>query len=214
MILDMKKDKWILITRIFLVIFYGVGVAGFLIPATHDLFQRLVPLNLIISTVLLFLFHQNWSLRQVAVFSALAFSGYFIEVIGVQTGIIFGDYAYGKALGLKIFGTPLLIGLNWLILIYCIYVLFPKINQKWYYPFSGAAMLVLYDVIMEPVAISTDMWTWERENIPVQNYIAWYLIALLMLITLKIFRVSYQNRLAPWLLIIQFVFFILLRFLL
>jgi len=200
--------------RLFLIIFFGVGVVGFVLPATHDLFQKLVPVNLIVSTIILFLFHQSWKARHIAVFAGIAISGYLIEVAGVQTGLVFGSYSYGNALGLKILDTPLLIGVNWLILVYCIYILFPRFNQKWFYPFFGSAILVIFDIIMEPVAIKTDMWSWAIGKIPLQNYAAWYIIAMLMLFSLKLFRVNYINRLAVWLLSIQFVFFVLLGFLL
>ena len=47
-------------------------------------------------------------------FISIAFLwGLLAEIIGVQTGILFGSYAYGETLGLKIFGAPLVIGLNW-----------------------------------------------------------------------------------------------------
>ena len=49
---------------------------------------------------------------------AIACLGFFIEVIGVKTGFIFGSYYYGAAMGIKILAVPLLIGLNWSILVY------------------------------------------------------------------------------------------------
>ena len=38
------------------------------------------------------------------------------ETIGVNFGILFGDYEYGENLGFKIFGVPFLIGINWIVL--------------------------------------------------------------------------------------------------
>jgi putative membrane protein len=45
--------------------------------------------------------------------------GFFSETVGVKTGLIFGEYSYGKALGFQWMQVPLLIGLNWFIIIYC-----------------------------------------------------------------------------------------------
>ena len=42
--------------------------------------------------------------------------GMFSEFIGVNYGVIFGEYIYGNNLGFKLFGVPFLIGLNWVIL--------------------------------------------------------------------------------------------------
>ena len=39
------------------------------------------------------------------------------EAIGVNTGLLFGTYEYGANLGFKIFGVPLIIGVNWTVLI-------------------------------------------------------------------------------------------------
>jgi putative membrane protein len=202
------------LARIFLVIFFTVGVLGFSFQATHDLFQRLVPVNLLVSTILLFLFHQKWEFRQILIFTGIALTGFMVEMIGIHTGLLFGSYSYGNALGLKLFSTPLLIGVNWLLLVYCIYAAFHGINREWYFPFFGATMLVIYDFVMEPVAIVTDMWSWQGGEIPLKNYITWYVVAAALLFTLQLFRVRYSNRLAGWLLAIQFLFFLILRFIL
>ena len=38
------------------------------------------------------------------------------ESLGVNYGLIFGNYEYGNNLGFKFFGVPFLIGINWIIL--------------------------------------------------------------------------------------------------
>lgn len=200
--------------RIFLVIFFTVGILGFSIEATHDLFQKLVPVNLLVSTILLFMFHRKWELWQIFIFAGIAITGFLVEMAGIHTGVLFGSYSYGKALGFKMFSTPLMIGLNWLLLVYCIYAAFPGINTKWYFPLFGAALLVVYDFVMEPVAIATDMWSWQGGTIPLKNYITWFIVAATMILSLQLFRVRYSNRLAGWLLSVQFLFFLILRFIL
>jgi putative membrane protein len=39
-------------------------------------------------------------------------------MLGVHTGILFGNYKYGNALGLKLNDVPILIGINWFIVVY------------------------------------------------------------------------------------------------
>jgi bisanhydrobacterioruberin hydratase len=200
--------------RLFLLVFYAVGIAGFSWSVTHDLFQRLVSFNLLVSFALLFSFHQTWSRNHIVLFSAIAISGFLIEMAGIQTGLVFGDYSYGKALGVKVLSTPLLIGVNWLVLVYCVYVLFNELNRQWYYPLLGAGLLVLFDVVMEPVAIATDMWSWQGGAVPLKNYVTWYIVSAIMLYALRYFRISYKNKIASWLLVIQFLFFLILGFIL
>jgi bisanhydrobacterioruberin hydratase len=209
--IDFSAKQTIFSARVFLVIFYAVGIAGFSMPLTFSLFQKLVPLNLIISTVILFLFHPKWDIRQVAVFFVLALSGLVVEMVGTHTGLIFGSYTYGNSLGLKILSTPLLIGVNWLVLVYCVHAILPQERQKWFYPFIGAALLVAFDYVMEPVAIATDMWSWAGESIPVKNYLAWYALALILLFVLRFAGIRYKNAVAGWLLVIQFLFFLVLN---
>ncbi|HRZ22364.1 MAG TPA: carotenoid biosynthesis protein, partial [Bacteroidales bacterium] len=101
-----------------LILFFAVGVAGLAIPATHSLFVRLTPLSLLLSLTVLLLFHPAWSTRLAIYFLIIFTAGLLVEAIGVNTGVIFGEYAYGSVLGLTIWGTPLMIGVNWLMLIY------------------------------------------------------------------------------------------------
>lgn len=92
----------------FILIFYTIGVLGFLIPWTQALFITITPFALLMSTYLLVIYHENYSIKAILVFTAIAFIGFFIEVAGVNTGLIFGNYIYGDALGLKAFNTPLI----------------------------------------------------------------------------------------------------------
>jgi bisanhydrobacterioruberin hydratase len=197
---------------IFYVIFFMVGVAGLTGENTRSLFIRLMPFSLLMASGLMFYVHENWKLKHVVIFASIALAGYLAEVAGVLTGLIFGEYSYGGALGWKVFDTPLMIGLNWLMLVYAIYVFVQKTG--WHpvlQAFAGAGLMVVYDVIMEPVAMQLDMWDWQNGVIPVQNYVAWFVISLLMLSSLHLFRIRYSNKVAPALFFIQMGFFLALR---
>jgi putative membrane protein len=97
---------------------YGVGLAGMLLPFSRELFKLITPLNLLFAA--LFLFWGRWPARQVIVTGLfIAVASYFIEAIGTNTGKIFGVYSYGRTLGPALLNTPVIIGLNWFLLIYC-----------------------------------------------------------------------------------------------
>ena len=195
---------------VFLIIFYSVGILGFSIPDTRELFRNLIPMNLLVSAALLFLFHRTWNLKSVMAFLTITVTGFITELIGVNTGLLFGSYSYGSNLGIKILNTPLLIGLNWLVLIYCIYLAFGEINKKWYFPFLGSAAMVIYDFVMEPLAIQLGMWNWHDNVIPFKNYATWFIIALLLFYFLYFVKESFRNPVAKCLLLIQFLFFLIL----
>ncbi len=200
----------------FFIIFYIVGILGMIIPYTLPLFKVLTPLALLLSFGYLVFFHPtkkdavaNW------IFLFIFFAGFIVEVIGVKTGIIFGGYAYGNGLGLKLWDTPLLIGVNWLFLVYTSACILDKTKwAAWAKVIIASSIMLVYDLILEQVAPKMDMWAWDGNSVPVQNYIAWFTIALFFHSLLKLFKVKLSNPLAVHILVCQFVFFIFLLFLL
>jgi putative membrane protein len=195
-----------------LVIFHIIGLIGFSLEITRPLFQQLVPFNLLLSIGLLGYFHQEWNQKFVIFCLIIFLAGFGVEMLGVNTGKIFGAYVYDSALGPKIWHTPPMIGINWLMLIYVTGVSLQNIKwPKWALAALGATILVSLDFIMEPVAIAFDFWHWLGEGIPLQNFIAWWAIAWGMLMYFLYLPIKKQNPLAGILLLIQFVFFGLLR---
>ena len=142
-------------------------------------------------------------------------SGYCIEVVGVKTGLIFGIYNYGNALGIKLFETPLLIGVNWLFLTYTAISITEKLNiKKWLALFVAPALMLVYDIVLELVAPKMDMWNWHNSEVPLKNYIAWYIIAFCFVMLLNAFKIKTSNSLSAIIFICQFLFFTTLTFLL
>lgn len=206
----LNNIQWI---RILTTVWYLVGVAGFTIEPLRPLFQFLTPFGMLAATVLLLVFHEPRNLKSALVFVAIALSGFVVELIGVNTGILFGSYEYGPTLGIKIWNTPLTIGLNWLVLVYCVASLLCPIRDNWYFPLAGAMEMVAFDWIMEPVAVATQMWSWVDDLIPMKNYLDWFLVSGMLFLIIRIFKVELNNRLAGWLLLMQAVFFLLLNLL-
>jgi uncharacterized membrane protein len=195
----------------FIVIFYTVGILGFIIPWTHNLFIILTTYALLLSTYLLLLYHENYSKKDILVFSAIAVLGFFVEVLGVNTGLIFGSYKYGEGLGIKLFQTPLLIGVNWLFLTYTALSISDKITKNTYLQLIIApTLMIVYDMVMEQLAPIMNMWSWAGSSIPMKNYIAWWLLGFLFTGILKRFKINTNNPLALLLFICQFIFFVVL----
>lgn len=195
----------------YLVIFYSVGLAGLIIPQTREFFKILVPFNLLLNIFLLVIYHGRFKYDFVWKALVIYSAGFVVELAGVNTGLIFGSYAYGPTLGPKIFHTPLMIGINWLMLVYAAHVIVSKYVEKSYFrALLGAAMMVVYDIALEPAAIDLDMWNWGGA-VPLQNYIAWFFISFLLILFADRTRmVNSQNKIAAPLFFVQLVFFILL----
>lgn len=197
----------------FFILFYSVGVAGLLIPATRDIFIPLTPLALLLSTFALVIHHRSGlNISSILTFTFILVSGFFIEVLGVNTGLIFGEYKYGNALGFKYLETPLMIGINWLLLVYTSASLMQRTKLN---PYLGAivatAMMLVYDVLLEPVAPKIQMWSWANPVAPLQNYIAWGLIALSYHLLIARFRIKIRNPLDATIFYCQIAFFLFLN---
>ncbi len=194
-----------------LVIFYSVGVAGMIIPQTRELFKALVPLNLLMNVALLLIYHGRLDLRFAWKALVIYSAGYLVELAGVNTGLIFGSYAYGQTLGVKIFHTPLMIGINWLMLVYASLVISSRfIDNRYFRVLVAAVLMVVYDFALEPAAIDLDMWDWGGA-VPMQNYLAWLVISLVLVwFADRTGLVNRKNKIAAPLFFVQLGFFILL----
>lgn len=192
-----------------LLLFYAVGFWGLGFSAYEPWFIALVPFNLLLTNTILFLFHRDWS-WSFFLFALTAWTaGFLFEWIGVHTGLLFGEYSYGTALGFKVDEIPLLIGLNWLMLVYSSGHLVQRWASHWFMrALLGAILMVSLDVLIEPVAVRFDFWSWHQNEIPFSNFIGWFLVALLLQIHFHRSFFKKDNPIAPWVLLVQVLFFL------
>jgi putative membrane protein len=207
----MKNINQHKIASLIIVIWYLVGITGFSIPTLMPIFQTLTPFGMLAAAIVLFYFHQPWRTKSILVFAGIALIGFMAELIGVNTNLIFGQYQYGQVLGFKVFNTPLLIGINWLVLVYCISAMAKAIRHKWYFVLLGALLMVGFDWLMEPVAVATEMWTWHAGQIPIKNYRDWMIISVLLFLIIQVFKIEINNPIAKILLLMQTIFFLALN---
>ncbi|MFD2999901.1 carotenoid biosynthesis protein [Pontibacter toksunensis] len=194
-----------------LVIFHGVGLWGLLFSGEPEYFQQLTPMNLLLTNALLFSFHRHWNAAFV-IFAVVVFCvGFLSEVLGVHTGLLFGNYTYGATLGLKLWEVPLLIGLNWLMLVYTTGLISNTLKLHWLVKaLIGTMLMVLLDYFIEPVAMEYDFWSWQGGSIPVSNYVGWFGVAFLLQLYFQKASFFKGNRLAPYVYLVQLVFFLCL----
>jgi bisanhydrobacterioruberin hydratase len=196
------------------IIFHLVGLAGFLVPGLNFIFLKLVPWHLLFMFLILLYSHQNGDKKFIAFITITYLLGFAAEWMGVNRHWLFGDYAYGKTLGVGFYGVPLIIGVNWFLLTYSAGVLMQRsrLRSPLIRIIAGASLLVLLDLLIEPVAIRFDYWHWVDRSIPLKNYGCWFGISILMLALFELFRFKKQNIVAPVFLLTQFIFFAVLYF--
>lgn len=193
------------------IVFYCVGLVLYFMPLTHNLFMQITPYTLVLVALAIFSHHKVWNIKTIAVFVSIFILSIIVEIIGVTTGKIFGIYEYGKGLGIKIADVPIVIGLNWVFLVYASNSIISKYTSKNIPIIVGAAsLMVLYDILLEKVAPLMDMWLFSKNDAPISNYVVWFLLALFFNWAVQQFKINTHNRPARWLFFIQFGFFIII----
>lgn len=197
---------------VFLIIIYTVGVIGLNTEFKNEI-AALTPYTLVLSAIVLLLNHREWNRYFVIFVAFAAISGYLIELIGIESKLIFGTYSYGKTLGYKLYEVPIVMGLNWFLMVYsCGMVANLFRFGVFIKSIVGAFLMVILDLSLEPVAVNLDFWTWENGIIPIQNYIAWFIVAFVLLIYFHKLELKKMNRIAVGLFIIQYIFFFILSY--
>ena len=208
----MKKANAKNLSILILVILYLVGAIGIGFELFKGM-EGLTSLHLFISFILLVYWHENKHFSYWLWLVLAYIIGTGVEYLGVQHGFLFGQYEYGSNMEPTLWGIPLIIGINWLLLSYC----FTFVLAKWFYPKIKAVILALcsailmtaFDVIIEPVAIELDFWSWAGVSVPWTNYTGWLLVS--FAINWLFLRLNVQkgsNIIAGWILALQLFFFI------
>ncbi|MBN1539980.1 MAG: carotenoid biosynthesis protein [Candidatus Thermoplasmatota archaeon] len=193
--------------------FFVVGYIGHLIPVTLDLMLLLTPIFLLgMGILVLYPFIRKKDIPLLVWALVMYILTFTIEALGVWTGAVFGEYEYGPTLGPGLFGVPLVIGFNWVMVVMGAMELSMFIvRDRRICPVIAGALATLFDVVLEPVAIELDYWTWEGGSIPVQNYVAWFIIATLMATTYPFVRRDGVSKPLIVYLMLQTVLFLLIR---
>lgn len=193
------------------VIFYSVGLLLFFLPFTRDFFVGITPYTLILVTVAVFYYHKGWNAKTIAIFGAIFALSILVENIGVASGKLFGVYTYGSGLGVKIHHVPVLIGLNWVVLVYGSNGIVSKYVSNTYLKIIGASLLmVIYDGVLEFAAPLMDMWEFATPSPPIQNYVVWFLLAIFFHGAIEIAKIKTRNKPGESLFVIQVFFFLII----
>ncbi len=190
---------------------YGAGVPAHGSQSFGDVSLQITEALLFITNLLamavLFIF--NPSRRLVAISFIIFLVSFLVEAAGVNYGLAFGEYRYGDIFSRKLWGVPLIISMNWLVLILACH----QIAKKWskgplIIAFLCGLLIVIFDYFMEPVAIYLNYWGWEQITVPWTNYATWFVLAFASSYLLSIRKVIYSSILLEAYFIIQFIFFI------
>ncbi|PHI20612.1 hypothetical protein CEQ90_07635 [Lewinellaceae bacterium SD302] len=204
-------DHWI---SYFLLFAFASGSLAHLWPAILPVTRYTTdPLLLVINGLVLFaIYRRNQDNRLWYWLFAAYWLTFFTEVAGVMTGAVFGEYAYGATMRWQWLNVPFVIALNWAMLTLAGNQLALRITRNpWLAAALAGALLALYDVAIEPVAIALDYWNWASAEVPLQNYLAWAGVAFLISLPLQLLRIRFQSPVLIIYFFAQLVFFLILN---
>lgn len=195
------------IGMIILSAFYFFGIVGIQTQYAEWFIEK-TAFNLLLSCIILLIYQQTINYR---VWLALIFCyiiGFSAEYLGVTYGVLFGNYHYPETLGPQWKAVPIIIGINWFILTFCVWALMKNLTLRPVFLIIPATLLtVLIDVMIEPVAIQLNFWQWENNIIPFQNYVGWAIISFLIFSFYALVKVPTDNKIYKVLLLWQIIFF-------
>jgi len=193
-------------------LFHLCGMVG-ISYGNKEFFLAFTPINLFISFVLLFVNQKQLESKELKSAFLIFFIGMVSEILGVNYGLIFGDYVYLDNLGVKILGVPVLIGVNWIILTFITGSLSSFIfKNKYVSILMGAILMIGLDLLIEPVAPLLGFWIFDLQKVPLQNYLGWFVIGM---ITQALFQFKIAEKeltFSTHLLIINAIFFAFLNY--
>jgi putative membrane protein len=175
-----------------------------------DWFASKTPLNLIIQNGILIAFLPIKSFKSISIYFLLALLGMGVEILGVNSGFPFGTYLYGENLGFKLFGVPILIGLNWALLVFVTASMIPKRwnGSKIVNAIIGATLMLVLDYFMEFSAPALDFWEFTPINPPLSNYVSWFIAAFIMHAILQFKGIKANRIVSSQIYLAQLLFFI------
>lgn len=178
----------------------SLGFFDFFIPKTA--------LNLSVAFGLLIWVFPLDSLKKIVAASLFFGVGFLVEYLGANYGFLFGEYNYGQNLGLKFKEVPFLIGINWAMLVLITGAIANDfmVSKPWKV-LIGASLMLLLDLPMEVVAPIFDFWEFSGGIAPLQNYVAWFVVASFLHAIFQALNIKGDPRFSVNLYLCQFVFF-------
>ena len=142
---------------------------------------------------------KGWK-RSLLMFALSFLVAFIAEALGVNFGLVFGLYHYTPALGISLFGVPLLAALAWEPIVYAAFCLSEmlasrrenlqnrstRLTSTLWMAAIGALATTAWDLMIDPIAVSQGWWTWTHggayvpyvaNGVPISNFLGWLLVA-------------------------------------
>ncbi len=212
--MEKQNNKLITVFKVIIYIYFFAGIIWHLLPQTRTMVINITPYGLtFFSIMILFLNKDKNDFKTFLWIASIFIATIIIEIIGVNSALIFGNYSYSNVLGLKLLGVPIVIGLNWTIVIIGLFSLTEdlQLTNILIVCLIIGSLAVLFDIVLEPVAVKLDYWQWESNIIPIKNYLSWFGIAFLFGFVGFKLKLRFRSDIIKHYIIAQFIFLSMLN---
>ena len=113
--------------------------------------------------------------------------GFCAEVVGVHTGVPFGDYSYSGSLGWQVAGVPIIAGLAWTMLAWPAALVARRLaGSAPMRVLIGGWALASWDLFLDPQLVAAGHWRWAHPDphlpgvptVPLTNFAGWLLVSM------------------------------------
>ena len=170
--------------------FFGVLALQIPYPLLSSAGQLLVTRWSVVAFFATSIAHAWWSRGPGAVLALVVVGvggGFVAEVVGSRTGFPFGRYDYTDALGWRVSGVPVVVPLAWAMFGWLALLAAQHVGGRWPGVALGAAILVAWDLFLDPQMVRVGGWVWRDtvgptlHGIPVVNSVGWFVVGALMI---------------------------------
>lgn len=208
-----EQRKFLNYFSVFLLWLFSLSAIVGIYAGQQDWFMSKTPLNMLLILGLTILVFPLNSWKKGLLFLSIGLLSIFAEWLGVNYGLIFGEYEYGANFGPKIGGVPYLIGVNWAFLTFAT----GAMTSSWFKTFwarvvSGASLMVILDYFLEESAPRFDFWYWDLGYPPLQNFIGWFVLAFIFHAMFQRLKIKGNTLFSHHLYALQLLFFIFFFF--
>ena len=193
------------LTLVFLWIIHIAALIGIAL-GYEDFFFPKTPFTMCYLLLMLVLWFPIATLKNVVLFLICFATGMSVEWIGVHTGWLFGNYSYLENFGVKLDGIPLLIGVNWGILVFVTHELARDLhNSVWIRAALGASLMVFMDFFLEQICAYAGFWEFTN-GAGLLNYACWLVIGYMLQLLASLFKLEGVKNLSINLYLVQTLF--------
>ncbi len=190
----------------FLILVYVSGSIGMVLKPSF--FIPFTPLSLLLTSTVILLYKPVNKKKYALAFTGVAILGFLSEWYGVKTGLVFGEYWYGQSLGPKLGNVPVLISLNWALLVSAgLLAAGLLLSHPFYTPLLASLLITGIDFLMEQSAAQLDYWYFKEGIAGIHNYLGWFFVSFIGAILFYNPLQKGNKRIALYILLLQVLFF-------